>query len=117
MDIRAIETGEITQLELHEVKDGYIQDADFLADIILPAAHQIDGAYLDKESGLLNMHEDDVAWWIAWVHNEQAIYFARDAADDDIVAEDERLIATLGYDMELLQQKEMELFGLAHEHA
>lgn len=110
MYITGIDSGKTTCIELREVKDGFIVGGDILPDVIgnwLAWMEQV-----ERDRDFVAMHDEDAEWWIQWARNEQAIYFARDAADGDTVAEDERIIAEYGYDMELLQAKELELFGL-----
>lgn len=56
--------------------------------------------------------DEELDWWIGWAEVEQEIWDARDGADSQTVEEDDRLIEMYGYDAELLQEHERELFGI-----
>lgn len=98
-------------------KGGYVREADLrdevgqdvLIDIMgNSGCTVVDGniVYVDTD--------DDVDWWADWARREQLIWQARDEADDEQVAADDRLIDELGYSMEDLQMAECKLFGIEY---
>jgi hypothetical protein len=105
--IKSEKTGKAVELELIDPENG----CDFFADVIGGTHTRVPG---DGEHGAYwsVADDDELDWWVGWTDNEQAIIYAREDADDETIAEDERLIADYGYDYELLQDKELALFGI-----
>lgn len=105
--LKSEKTGKTVELELIDPKSG----CDFFADVIggvhtrVPEDDEHDAYWSVADDGELD-------WWVGWTENEQSIIYAREDADDETIAEDERLIADYGYDYELLQDKELALFGI-----
>lgn len=105
--IKSEKTGKAVELELIDPKDG----CDFFADVIGGTRMRVPED--DEHGAYWSVADDDeLDWWVDWTANEQATIYAREDADDETIAEDERLIAEYGYDYDLLQQKELELFGI-----
>ena len=63
-------------------------------------------------SGMYMLDDYESSWWAEWFDTEERITRARSIADEATIAMDGRLIDHYGYDMGLLQDKEIELFGL-----
>lgn len=63
-------------------------------------------------SGFYMLDDYESSWWAEWFETENRISRARSIADETTILEDDLLIDLYGYDMGLLQDKEIELFGL-----
>lgn len=105
--IKSEKTGKAVELELIDPKSG----CDFLSEVI-GGTHTRVPEDDEHEAYWAVADDDELDWWVNWTANEQAIIDAREGADDETIAEDERLISEYGYDYELLQEKELELFGI-----
>lgn len=67
---------------------------------------------MPEASGVYMLDGYESTWWAEWFDAEERITRARSIADDATILEDDLLIDRYGYDMGLLQEKEIELFGL-----
>lgn len=102
--IKNTETGAIEELSC--VIDGI----DILADVMGGSGVERDYT----EDGMVYLLDEyGIEWWRTWAENEQAIHAAREDACKEAVEADDALISDFGYDMELLQEKEMALFGIS----
>jgi len=63
-------------------------------------------------SGMYFLDGYESSWWTEWFDAEERITRARSIADEATIEMDNRLIDHYGYDMGMLQDKELELFGL-----
>jgi hypothetical protein len=105
--IKSEKTGKAVKLELIDPNSG----CDFFADVIGGTNTRVPED--DEHDAYWSVADDDeLDWWVGWTSREQAIIDAREGADDETIAEDERLIADYGYDYDLLQEKELALFGI-----
>lgn len=100
--IKSNESGSIRELEC--VIDG----SDILSDVMGGS-----GISRDVEDADFVVDEDsELDWWERWARREELISYEREEADEETIAADDQLIADWGYDMETLQDKECELFGI-----
>lgn len=67
---------------------------------------------MPEASGMYMLDGYESTWWAEWFDAEERITRARSIADEATIAMDDRLIDQYGYNMGLLQDKEIELFGL-----
>lgn len=67
---------------------------------------------MPEASGVYMLDDYESSWWAEWFEKEERITRARSIADESTIDMDNRLIDHYGHDMELLQDKELELFGL-----
>lgn len=59
--------------------------------------------------------DDEAEWWVHWSEIEPRIWAAREDADDATKAEDFAMVDAFGHDMETLQRRECELYGIDYE--
>lgn len=67
---------------------------------------------MPDQAGLFMLDAYESDWWATWFDAENRIARARSIADEATIDMDNRLIDHYGYDMGLLQDKEIELFRL-----
>ena len=67
---------------------------------------------MPEASGMYMLDGYESSWWAEWFETENRIGRARSIADESTILEDDLLIDLYGYDMGMLQDKEIELFGL-----
>lgn len=63
-------------------------------------------------AGMYMLDDYESSWWAKWFEREERITRARSIADEATVDIDNRLIDHYGHDIGMLQDKELELFGL-----
>lgn len=100
--IKSRESG--TTIELELVNDSGM---DFLADVMGGC-----GIERGADADFVVAKDYELDWWETWTATEPLIWAARDDADDETRAKDDKLIDAYGHDMELLQDRECELFGI-----
>ena len=103
--IKSTESGRIFTAELIDAKSG----GNMLSDIMAVSGIEYS---LDDAAEFEVPTDAEAEWWVHWAETEPRIWEARENADDATKAEDDRLIGAYGHDMEELQRRECELFGI-----
>lgn len=68
----------------------------------------------EREDAEFELAQDELDWWLRWAEREQRILDTTNELGEDAINAIADLAAEYGYDLEVLQDKEEELLGIAH---